>query len=184
MSKQYCQKYLILSIIYVRLKTSYPRKPSPPCIFHLYIHIWLSGLGYKYMDVHFSWSFQKTCCGTENSFMHYSQQEISFPHKKFLQGLFYISATPTNRLPISFKTHGELWQNLDKTLIQFILQNGDEYHIHFTRIVTSDAGPLVFLPRLRNDFPDPCKSTSDKIIFQKELKSDFSDKPADIFHCK
>jgi hypothetical protein len=63
------------------------------------------------------------------------------------------------------------------------LRNEEDYHIPFVRLSSCDTRPLVYFPRLWNEFVNPIKSIPNKNTFKKELKVYFMDKLSDNYQC-
>jgi hypothetical protein len=70
-------------------------------------------------------------------------------------------------------------ENLDQPM----LRNDSDYYVPFACTVTICNQPLIYYPKLWNEFTDPCKYTSNKSIFKKELKNYFLDKLVPNFVC-
>ncbi len=70
-------------------------------------------------------------------------------------------------------------ENLDQPM----LCNDSDFYVPFARTVATCNQPLIYYPKLWNAFTDPCKSTSKKSIFKKELKKYFLDKLDPNFVC-
>jgi hypothetical protein len=52
-----------------------------------------------------------------------------------------------------------------------------------TKLNSIAIHPLVYFPKLWNEFANPCKSTSSKILFKKELKKYFLDQLDANYKC-
>jgi hypothetical protein len=64
-----------------------------------------------------------------------------------------------------------------------ILRSEDDYFVPFARLSSIAIQPLVSFPKLWNDFTNPCKSTSSKTLFKKELKKHFLEKLDSNYKC-
>ncbi len=53
----------------------------------------------------------------------------------------------------------------------------------FMRLQSTNIHPLIYFPKLWNNFPSKIRSTSNQNIFKKELKSHFLDQLSDNFKC-
>jgi hypothetical protein len=76
-----------------------------------------------------------------------------------------------NHLPASFNN---VWiKNSDRRgetgEERIVLRNEDDYFVPLARLSSIAIHPLVYYPKLWNEFVNPCKSTSSKILFKKEL---------------
>ncbi len=63
------------------------------------------------------------------------------------------------------------------------LRSQYDYYVPFSRLCAFDTRPLVLFPKLWNEFTSPCKSTANKNIFKKELKTYFLEKLSDNYQC-
>jgi hypothetical protein len=63
------------------------------------------------------------------------------------------------------------------------LRNQYDYYVPFSRLCAFDTRPLVLFPKLWNELTSPCKSTANKNIFKKELKTYFLEKLSDNYQC-
>jgi hypothetical protein len=66
---------------------------------------------------------------------------------------------------------------------RIVLRNEDDYFVPFARLSSIAAHPLLYFPKLWNEFEDPCKSTNSKVQFKKELKKHFLDQLDANYRC-
>jgi hypothetical protein len=90
-----------------------------------------------------------------------------------------------NHLPASFNN---VWiKNSDRRgetgEERIVLRNEDDYFVPLARLSSIAIHPLVYYPKLWNEFVNPCKSTSSKILFKKELKKYFLDQLDANYKC-
>jgi hypothetical protein len=64
-----------------------------------------------------------------------------------------------------------------------VLRNEDDYYVPLSRLRSSDYDPLIYFPKLWNDFPSIIRSTANRNIFKKELKTHFLEKLSDNYQC-
>jgi hypothetical protein len=90
-----------------------------------------------------------------------------------------------NHLPASFNN---VWiKNSDRRgetgEERIVLRNEDDYFVPLARLSSIAIHPLVYYPKLWNEFVNPCKSTSSKILFKKELKKYYLDQLDANYKC-
>jgi hypothetical protein len=54
--------------------------------------------------------------------------------------------------------------------LQLLIPNDANYLVPLSRMATVANQPLIYYPKLWNEFIGPCKSTSSELIFKKELQ--------------
>jgi hypothetical protein len=89
-------------------------------------------------------------------------------------------------LPASFNntwtTNAERWGNSERPT----LRDEEDYYIPHTRLCSLDQQPLVYFPKIWNDFVKEfgtIGSIPSKTLFKKELKSHFLNKLTDDYQC-
>jgi hypothetical protein len=89
-------------------------------------------------------------------------------------------------LPISFRntwvTNAMRREDMDAPT----LRNHDDYYVPPARLSSVDLHPLVYFPKLWNNFINDFNligSTANKDVFKKELKTHFLSKLSDNFQC-
>jgi hypothetical protein len=73
------------------------------------------------------------------------------------------------QLPASF---GSTWStNTERrdAVHHIALQNEEDYYEPLSRLSSTDNHPLVYFPKIWNEFPSSIKSTANKIIFKIEF---------------
>jgi hypothetical protein len=87
------------------------------------------------------------------------------------------------QLPASF---GSTWStNAERRddAHHIALRNEEDYYVPRSRLNSMDNHPLVYFPKIWNEFPSLIKSIGNKIIFKIELKKHFLDKLSENYKC-
>ncbi len=94
--------------------------------------------------------------------------------------LLFMHQHKYNNLPVSF---GDTWitnvERREDNEYLPALRNQEDYYVPFTRLQSTDIHPLIYFPKLWNNFPSEIQSTSNQNIFKKELKAHFLDQLSD-----
>jgi hypothetical protein len=98
--------------------------------------------------------------------------------------LLFMRQHKFNNLPVSF---GDTWitnaERREDNEDLPALHNQEDYYVPFTRLQSTDIHPLIYFPKLLNNFPSEIRSTSHQNILKKELKAPFLDQLSDNFKC-